>query len=114
MAGRERDRELLLPVVAGEHVAGDEDDSEPTTPVIIAGPPPPTTSARVLHLHHHPTGIEVTDPLLSFAAPASSCSFFHGACVWYEHSARRDACMSFVNLERRNFVETWLMAARFK
>jgi hypothetical protein len=68
MAGRERDRELLLPVVAGEHVAGDEDDSEPTTPVIIAGPPPPTTSARVLHLHHHPTGIEVTDPLLSFVA----------------------------------------------
>ncbi|EES15972.1 protein LIKE COV 1 isoform X1 [Sorghum bicolor] len=58
MAGRERDREMLLPVVAGEHVAGDEDDSEPTAPVIIAGPPPPTTSARVLHLHHHPTGIE--------------------------------------------------------
>ena len=26
MAGRERDRELLLPVVAGEHVAGDEGD----------------------------------------------------------------------------------------
>jgi hypothetical protein len=59
MAGRERDREMLLPVVAGEHVAGDEDDSEPNAPVIIAGPPPPTTSARVLHLHHHPTGIEV-------------------------------------------------------
>ncbi|CAD6267842.1 unnamed protein product [Miscanthus lutarioriparius] len=66
MAGRERDRELLLPVVAGEHVAGDEGDSEPTTPAIIAGPPPPTMSARVLHLHHHPTGIEVIDPLLSF------------------------------------------------
>ncbi|CAN6333948.1 unnamed protein product [Urochloa humidicola] len=63
MAGRERerDRELLLPVVAGEHaLAGDEDDddSEPTTPVMIS-PPPPATSVRALHLHHHhPTGIE--------------------------------------------------------
>ncbi|CAN6329076.1 unnamed protein product [Urochloa humidicola] len=63
MAGRERerDRELLLPVVAGEHgLAGgdDDDDSEPTTPVMI-GPPPPATSVRGLHLHHHhPTGIE--------------------------------------------------------
>jgi hypothetical protein len=59
MAGRERDRELLLPVVAGEHAAGDEDDSEPTTPAVMAGPPPPAAAARALHLHHHPTGIEV-------------------------------------------------------
>ncbi|RLM98485.1 hypothetical protein C2845_PM06G28860 [Panicum miliaceum] len=58
MAGRERDRELLLPVVAGEHAAGDEDDSEPTTPAVMAGPPPPAAAARALHLHHHPTGIE--------------------------------------------------------
>ena len=65
MAGRERDRELLLPVVAGEHAAGDEDDSEPTTPVVMAGPPPPAASARALHLHHHPTGIEVTPLLLT-------------------------------------------------
>jgi len=66
MAGRERDRELLLPVVAGEHAAaGDEDDSEPATPVVMAGgPPPPAASARALHLHHHPTGIEVTRILI--------------------------------------------------
>ena len=67
MAGRERDRELLLPVVAGEHAAGDEDDSEPATPVVMAGgpPPPAASSARALHLHHHPTGIEVTQLLLT-------------------------------------------------
>ena len=68
MAGRERDRELLLPVVAGEHAAaGDEDDSEPATPVVMAGgpPPPSASSARALHLHHHPTGIEVTQLLLT-------------------------------------------------
>lgn len=65
MAGRERDRELLLPVVAGEHAAAgsvDDDVSEPTTPVVMAGPPPPPlASGRALHVlhHHHPTGIEV-------------------------------------------------------
>ncbi|XP_062204243.1 protein LIKE COV 1-like [Phragmites australis] len=54
MAGRERDRELLLAVVAGEPAVHD-DDSEPTTPVNVGSPP---TSARAQHLHHHPTGIE--------------------------------------------------------
>jgi hypothetical protein len=61
MAGRERDRELLLPVVAGEHavVGGDDDDSEPSTPVMAGPPLPAVAPGRGLHLHHHPTGIEV-------------------------------------------------------
>ncbi|KAF8736758.1 hypothetical protein HU200_014309 [Digitaria exilis] len=61
MAGRERDRELLLPVVAGELAAGDDHDDEPSIPVVMAGPPPPPpASGRALHVmhHHHPTGIE--------------------------------------------------------
>jgi hypothetical protein len=62
MAGRERDRdgELLLPVIAGEHVAVADEDSEPTTPVILESPARPASSVRGHHLHHHhPTGIEV-------------------------------------------------------
>ncbi|KAF8754428.1 hypothetical protein HU200_011476 [Digitaria exilis] len=68
MAGRERDRELLLPVVAGELAAGDDhddDDSGPTTPVVMTGPPPPPpASGRAIHVlhHHHPTGIELLLP----------------------------------------------------
>ncbi|XP_062202012.1 protein CONTINUOUS VASCULAR RING 1-like [Phragmites australis] len=78
MAGRERDRdrELLIPVAAGEHAAGDEDDSKPTTPVIVGSPPPPT-SARAHRLHHHPTGIEV------FSRVIRSCAWkkFMSGCI---------------------------------
>jgi hypothetical protein len=62
MAGRERDwdGELLLPVIASEHVTVADEDSEPTTPMILESPPRPTPSVRGHHLHHHhPTGIEV-------------------------------------------------------
>ncbi|GJM95670.1 hypothetical protein PR202_ga12440 [Eleusine coracana subsp. coracana] len=60
MAGRERDRdrELLLPVVAGEHAIVNDEDSEPTTPAVIVDSPSRPTSARGHHLHQHPTGIE--------------------------------------------------------